>query len=287
MVIRNVAVIGAGLMGTGITQVVAQAGFHVFWVDVSYQQLEKGLADIDRILNRGADKGKYDSSHVVASLERLQVFTELTALAAQDIDLVIEAVPEKIELKKEIFQQLDRITVADTILASNTSGLSISAMAAVTSRPERVLGMHFFYPAPLMDLVEITPGLLTLRETFNEIAEFARAIGKTPVECKDYPGFVVNRILVPMINEAIYLVMEGIIPEDVDEAMKLGANHPMGPIALADFVGLDTLLATMRGLYYGFNDTKYRPCPLLVKMVESGNLGRKTGRGFYQYNLKS
>lgn len=274
-------------MGSGIAQVVAEAGFQVFWVDVSQSQLEKGLAGIKRGLDRGIEKLKYEASHKTESLARLQLFNQLSELAPLKVDLVIEAVPENMELKKVIFKQLDSFVGEGAILASNTSGLSISAIGAVTAKPEKVLGMHFFYPAPIMQLVEIIPGLLTSHQVFAEVAEFTRQIGKTPVECKDYPGFVVNRILVPMMNEAINLVMEGIKPEDVDAAMKLGANHPMGPIALADFVGLDTLLATMRGLYEGFNDSKYRPCPLLVKMVESGNLGRKMGRGFYRYDTHS
>ncbi len=281
MTINNTAVIGAGLMGTGIVQVIAEAGYQVVWVDISAEQLSKGFDNISRQLNRKLEKGKCEKQHVDATLGRISLAGTLEAVGSAD--LVVEAVPEVMELKKSIFRQLDEITRSDTILLSNTSGLSISALGAVTHKPEKVIGAHFFYPAPLMGLVEVIPGLLTAREVFNTVMEFSRSLGKEPVECKDFPGFIVNRLLVPMVNEAIFLLMEGIKPEDIDTAMKLGANHPMGPIALADFVGLDTLLATMQGLYEGFRGSKYRPCPLLIKMVEAGNLGRKTGRGFYNY----
>lgn len=281
MSIQKVAVIGAGLMGSGIAQVIAESGYQVIWVDISHEQLKRGLDQIKHQLKRKVEKGKCEEWHAEQTLSRLQSTTELADAA--DVDLVIEAVPENLELKKRVFRDLDGITRPDAILASNTSGLSISALGAATRRPEKVIGAHFFYPAPVMELLEVTPGLITSREVFDKVVEFARKIGKIPVECKDFPGFIVNRLLVPMMNEAIYLVMEGVKPEDIDAAMKLGANHPMGPITLADFVGLDTLLATMQGLYEGFGDSKYRPCPLLVKMVEAGNLGRKTGRGFYQY----
>ncbi len=282
MEIQNVGVIGAGLMGAGIAQIVAEAGSKTVWVDISKEQLEKGQENIKRLLNRKKEKGKCDDAYIEAVLSRIQVSADMTAAAK--VDLIIEAVPESMELKIKIFKQLDELTEPRTILASNTSGLSVTALGAATRRPEKVIGTHFFYPAPVMSLLEVIPGLTTSQETVEAIREFGRRIGKSPVICNDYPGFVVNRLLIPMVNEAIYLVMEGVKPEDVDTAMKLGANHPMGPIALADFVGLDTLLATMEGLYKGFNDSKYRPCPLLVKMVESGNLGRKTGRGFYTYD---
>ncbi|GAB7053322.1 3-hydroxybutyryl-CoA dehydrogenase [Paenibacillus sp. YK5] len=284
MKIGNVGVVGAGLMGSGIAQVVAEAGYDVVWVDISGEQLHKGLANIKRMLDRKAEKGKMTPEKAEAALNRLKTDTDMRALA--DADLVIEAVPEHLELKKKIFKQLEEVTRQEAILASNTSGLSVSALGAATRRPEQVIGAHFFYPAPVMGLLEVTPGLLTSGQVLKTVMAFAKSIGKTPVECKDYPGFIVNRVLVPMMNEAIFLVMEGVKPDDIDTAMKLGANHPMGPITLADFVGLDTLLATMQGLYEGFNDSKYRPSPLLVKMVEAGTLGRKTGRGFYSYNDK-
>lgn len=284
MKIGNVGVVGAGLMGSGIAQVVAEAGYGVVWVDISGEQLHKGLANIKRMLDRKAEKGKMTPEKAEAALNRLKTETDMRALA--DADLVIEAVPEHLELKKKIFKQLEEVTRQEAILASNTSGLSVSALGAATRRPEQVIGAHFFYPAPVMGLLEVTPGLLTSGQVLKTVMAFAKSIGKTPVECKDYPGFIVNRVLVPMMNEAIFLVMEGVKPDDIDTAMKLGANHPMGPITLADFVGLDTLLATMQGLYEGFNDSKYRPSPLLVKMVEAGTLGRKTGRGFYSYNDK-
>lgn len=282
MKIRNTAIVGAGLMGSGIAQVIAEAGYNVAWVDISKEQLEKGLKSIEQQLLRKVEKGKLEESNVHETLSRIQIYNDFSSVS--DVDLVVEAVPENLELKKKIFKQLDEVVRPETILASNTSGLSISALGAVTIRPEKVVGTHFFYPAPVMGLLEVIPGLLTSSETYEAVLEFGSSIGKTTVKCNDYPGFIVNRILVPMINEAICLIMEGVKPEDVDAAMKLGANHPMGPITLADFVGLDTLLATMEGLYEGFRDSKYRPCPLLVKMVESGNLGRKTGRGFYTYD---
>lgn len=284
MDIKQVAVIGAGLMGTGIAQTVAEAGYLTKWVDISDSQLKKGRETIHHLLMRKAEKGQCDLHHVEDTMTRIETYTEWSEL--KDVDLVIEAVPENMDLKKKVFKQLDEVVKADAILASNTSALSISALGSSTRRPEKVIGAHFFYPVPKMGLLEIIPGLLTSQDTFETMMLFSKQIGKTPVVCKDFPGFIVNRLLVPMMNEAIYLVMEGVKPEDIDAAMKIGANHPMGPITLADFVGLETLLATMEGLYEGFRDSKYRPCPLLVKMVEAGLLGRKTGRGFYKYNEK-
>lgn len=284
MNIKQVAVVGAGLMGTGITQAVAEAGFQVKWMDVQPEQLKKGLATIRRLLQRKVDKGQCEANHIRETVTNIHMFNEMEDL--EDADLVIEAVPENLELKKKVFKQLDEVVKEGAILASNTSALSISALGSATCRPESVIGAHFFYPVPKMELLEITPGLLTTLENFETMIAFARQIGKKPVVCKDFPGFIVNRLLIPMVNEAIYLVMEGVNPEDIDTAMKIGANHPMGPITLADFVGLETLLATMEGLYEGFRDSKYRPCPLLVKMVEAGTLGRKTGKGFYEYNEK-
>lgn len=284
MTIQKAGVLGAGLMGSGITQVIAQGGYHVTWVDISEEQLTKGLQVIQRVLNRDVEKGRLTNQEKEETLARIHPSTQLESL--QEADLIIEAVPEKLELKKKVFKQLDEVAKEGAILASNTSGLSVTAIAAVTKRPEYVMGAHFFYPVPKMNLLELTPGLMTSPDVMGIMRAFSKQIKKEPVECKDYPGFIVNRLLIPMVNEAIYLVMEGTKPEDVDAAMTLGANHRMGPITLADFVGLETLLATMQGLYDGFQDSKYRPCPLLVKMVESGNLGRKTGAGFYQYDEK-
>ncbi|WP_085524470.1 3-hydroxyacyl-CoA dehydrogenase family protein [Tuberibacillus sp. Marseille-P3662] len=284
MEIQQVAIIGAGLMGTGITQSVAEAGYPVKWIDVSSGQLDKGIKTIRNLLNRKVEKGYCELHHIEDTMERIITNEEL--IKAKDVDLVIEAVPENMEIKKKIFRQLDEIINADAFLASNTSALSISALASVTRRPEKVIGTHFFYPVPKMGLLEVIPGLLTSQNTFESLKTFGQKIGKKAVLCKDFPGFIVNRLLVPMINEAIYLVMEGVKPEDVDSAMKIGANHPMGPLKLADFVGLETLLATMEGLYDGFKDSKYRPCPLLVKMVEAGTLGNKTGKGFYDHREK-
>lgn len=284
MNVKQVAVVGAGLMGTGITQAVAEAGYATKWVDVSSEQLDKGLETIRNLLNRKADKGQCDLKHIEETIANIQTCNELEEI--QDADLVIEAVPENLQLKKQVFNQLDGVVKEGAILATNTSALSISALGSATRRPERVIGAHFFFPVPKMSLLEVTPGLLTSEETFETMMDFSRQIGKKPVVCKDFPGFIVNRLLIPMVNEAIYLVMEGVKPEDIDAAMKIGANHPMGPIELADFVGLETLLATMEGLYEGFKDSKYRPCPLLVKMVEAGTLGRKTGKGFYNYSEK-
>ena len=201
-----------------------------------------------------------------------------------DADVVIEAVTENIDLKKKVFNQIDQFSKPGAILATNTSALSIADIGSAVKDPERFIGAHFFYPVPVFDLLEITPSILTSQEVIDDMKTFAKAINKTPVLCKDYPGFIVNRLLIPMVNEAAFLVMEGVEPKDIDAAMKLGANHRMGPLALADFVGIDTLLATMEGIYEGFNDSKFRPCPLLVRMVQAGTIGRKSGKGFYDYN---
>ncbi|MCM3113774.1 3-hydroxyacyl-CoA dehydrogenase NAD-binding domain-containing protein [Neobacillus sp. MER 74] len=277
----RIAVIGAGLMGTGIAQVILEAGFHVSLVDVSADQLENSKGKIYSFLNRKVEKGEIDKEYVNSCIERFTTFNSFESVT--DTEFVIEAVPERLELKKQIFKKLDEVINQNAIFISNTSGLSISDIASVTNRPEQVIGMHFFFPVPKMGLVEIIKGVLTSDFVYDKVKKLSEQIGKNAVDAPNYPGFLVNRVLVPMINEAIYCVMEGAKPEDVDAAMKLGANHPMGPIQLADFVGLDTLLATMQGLYEGFRDSKYRPCPLLINLVEGGQLGRKTGRGFYTY----
>lgn len=280
--IRKVAVVGAGLMGTGITQVIAEAGFSVTWVDISEEQLNKGLEKIKFFLEKKVKKGEVNYSHIQSTLQNIHITSELHD--AQNVDLVIEAVPENLDLKKKVFKQLDEIINENAILASNTSALSISAIGSVTKRPHKVVGTHFFYPVPVMGLLEVIPGLATSEEITKTALAFGEKIGKRAVLCNDYPGFIVNRLLIPMVNEAAYLVMEGVKPEDVDAAMQIGANHKMGPLTLADFVGIETLTATMEGLYEGFRDSKYRPCPLLVKMVEAGKLGVKTGAGFYDYD---
>ncbi len=279
---KKIAVVGAGLMGGGIAQACAQAGYQVINIDVYEPALVKAKANIEKLFNKKIDKGTMDEQTKVEIMSRLDYSSSFESLL--DVDIVIEAVPEKIELKKEIFSQIDKNTKDDVILVSNTSGLSISEIASATSKPDRVMGVHFFYPAPVMKLVELIKGIATSEETYEVIKEFSLSIGKQVVDCPELPGFIVNRILVPMMNEAAFLVMEGCSPQDVDTAMKLGANHPMGPLELCDFVGIDVMLATMNGLYSGFKDSKYRPCPMLENMVKAGHLGRKSGEGFYKYN---
>ncbi len=282
MAVNQVMVIGAGQMGAGIAQVFAQAGFRVKLNDISEESLQRGLVTIEKLLSRNVDKGRMTEADKTNTLNKLETTTSLND--ASDCDLVVEAVVENMDVKTKVFQQLDQITPKHAILASNTSSLPITDIAAVTERPEKVIGMHFMNPVPVMKLVEVIRALQTSDETYETIAETAKQLNKTAVEVNDYPGFVSNRILMPMINEAIYTVFEGVAePEAVDEVMKLGMNHPMGPLQLADFIGLDTCLYIMEILHEGFGDSKYRPCPLLRKYVNAGWLGKKSGRGFYVY----
>ncbi len=273
-------VVGAGQMGSGIAQVAAQAGLSVHLADVEEGMVEQGLETIKKNLSRSVEKERISQDEMDEALARIESGTEY----ASDADLAIEAAPETIEVKKEVFGALDEQLKDEAILASNTSSISITELGARTSRPERFIGMHFFNPVPVMKLVEIVRGMETSDETYETVHELARQLGKEPVEVQDFPGFVSNRILAPMINEAVYCLMEGVAgPEEVDTVMKLGMGHPMGPLELADFVGLDTCLHIMEVLHEGFGDTKYRPCPLLKRYVAAGRLGRKSGRGFYEY----
>ncbi|MFX3632708.1 MAG: 3-hydroxybutyryl-CoA dehydrogenase [Candidatus Pristimantibacillus sp.] len=283
MDITHITVIGSGQMGVGIAQTLVQYGYEVTLYDIELKAIQRGYTSIDAALTRHIDKGRLTEEQKLIALQNLTISTNLEK-ACEGSDVVIEAVPEQFDRKKSLFRMLDRICRVDTILATNTSSLSITAIAASTERPELVIGMHFMNPVPVMPLVEVIRGLATSETTFDTIKRLAESLDKTVVDVRDFPGFVSNRILMPMINEAIYTVYEGVAsPEDVDQVMKLGMNHPMGPLTLADFIGLDTCLAIMETLYEGFGDSKYRPCPLLRNYVMAGWLGRKTGRGFYLY----
>jgi len=283
MEIQTVGVVGAGTMGNGIAQTFAAGGYDVIMSDISEPALQRGLDTVRKSLDRLVSRDKMSTGDRDVALARIKTTTTTDAFA--DCDLVVEAALEKVELKQKLFAELDQICKKDAILTSNTSSISLTKIAAATKRPGSVIGMHFFNPVPLMKLVEIIRALQTDDEVCQTIAEVSRRIGKTPHVVKDSYGFVVNRVLVPMINEGINCLYEGLTqPEDIDNAMKLGANHPMGPLALADLIGLDVILDIMQTLYEGFDDPKYRPSPLLKQMVDAGYLGRKTGRGFYTYN---
>ncbi|MFL6307145.1 MAG: 3-hydroxybutyryl-CoA dehydrogenase [Candidatus Sulfotelmatobacter sp.] len=282
MDIRRVGVVGAGTMGNGIAHVFARSGYEVILCDVQQSLLERALGTITKNLDREVAKNKITVADKDSAMARIQPVTERSRLA--DCDFVIEAATEKFETKTEIFRDLDRQVRPEIILASNTSSISITKLAAVTKRPEKVIGMHFFNPVPVMKLVEVIRGLATSQETFETVRDLSVKLQKTPVEVNDAPGFVSNRVLMPLLNEAMYAVMEGVAtPEAIDEVFKLGMAHPMGPLTLADFIGLDVCLDIMRVLQAGLGDSKYRPCPLLIKMVDAGWLGRKSGRGFYRY----
>jgi len=282
MDIKKIMVIGAGQMGGGIAQVCAQAGFDVKLNDIKEESYAKGLAVITKNLSRNVEKGRMTEDEKSAVLGRITKSLDLQD--ASDVDIVIEAAVENMDIKKSIFAKLDEIAPQHAILASNTSSLPITEIAAATKRPEQVIGMHFMNPVPVMKLVEIIRGLATADEVYKAVEDMTMKLSKTPVEVNDFPGFVANRILMPMINEAIYTLYEGVATEQaIDEVMKLGMNHPMGPLQLADFIGLDTCLYIMETLHEGFGDSKYRPCPLLRKYVKAGWLGKKSGRGFYVY----
>lgn len=282
MAIQKVMVVGAGQMGSGIAQVCATAGFEVKLNDIKEEFFERGLATITKNLSRDVEKGRKTEEEKEAILNRIT--KSLSLEDAHDVDIVIEAATENMEIKQSIFKQLDEIAPEHAILATNTSSLPITEIAAVTKRPEKVIGMHFMNPVPVMKLVEVIRGLATADEVYKTVEQMAMDLGKTPVEVNDFPGFVSNRVLLPMINEAIYALYEGVATKEaIDTVMKLGMNHPMGPLQLADFIGLDTCLYIMEILHEGLGDDKYRPCPLLRKYVAAGWLGKKTGRGFYTY----
>jgi 3-hydroxybutyryl-CoA dehydrogenase len=282
MTIKTFGVIGAGQMGAGIAQVAATSGLNVIMNDIKTEFVDKGLASIDKILSRGVEKGKMSEEEKKAVVGRIKASIHLADMASADY--VVEAATENEKIKFQIFKDLDEICKDEVILATNTSSIPIGRIAAQTGRAEKVIGMHFMNPVPVMKLVEVIPGIATSDETFQITWDLAEKFGKTPAKANDYPGFIANRILLPMINEAVYCLYHGVGKrEDIDTVMKLGMNHPMGPLALADLIGLDTCLAIMETLYDGFKDSKYRPCPLLRKYVEAGWLGKKAGKGFYEY----
>src|SRR5579864_2186268 len=282
MAVRTIGVIGSGTMGHGIAQVFAQAGFDVRLHDAVPAAIERGRAAIEKSLAKFVEKGKLSAESRDATLARIQ--SALTLDAFSDVDFVVEAIVENLQVKRSLFVALDAVTRPDAILTSNTSSISITTLGAATTRPDKVLGMHFMNPVPLMALVELVRGQATSDASMADATHLCRALGKTPVEAADYPGFIANRVLMPMINEAVFAVMEGVgTPEAIDQVMKLGMNHPMGPLTLADLIGLDVCLSILEVLHSGFGDPKYRPCPLLRRMVNAGQLGRKSGRGFYPY----